>query len=312
LAIHRDSLPQLGDRLFLTDGGLETVLIFHQGFDLPCFASFPLLEDERGRAVLRSYLEPYIDVAAESGTGLILDSVTWRANAAWGEQLGYSADSLADVNRRAVEAIEAVREERGSAALPMVLSGCVGPRGDGYVPGETMSADEAADYHAVQIGTLAATSADMIGAATLSYADEAIGIVRAAGAAGMPSVISFTVETDGRLATGQPLSEAISQVDTEADGGPAYYMINCAHPTHYAPALEPGAAWADRVRGLRSNASRMSHAELDEATELDDGNPDELGAEHRALRERFPKLSVMGGCCGTDHRHIAAIARACR
>jgi S-methylmethionine-dependent homocysteine/selenocysteine methylase len=311
LATYRDSLPQLGDRLFLTDGGLETVLIFHQGFDLPCFASFPLLDDERGMAALRSYIDPYIDIAAECGAGLILDSATWRANAAWGEQLGYSADSLADVNRRAVDAIEAVREERGSADLPMVLSGCVGPRGDGYVPGETMSANEAAEYHAAQIDILAGTSADMIGAATLSYVEEAIGIVHAARAAGMPSVISFTVETDGRLATGQPLSEAIAQVDTEADGGPAYYMINCAHPTHYEPALEPGAAWAGRVGGLRSNASRMSHAELDEATELDAGNPDEFGTEHRALRDRFPQISVMGGCCGTDHRHLAAIARAC-
>ena len=191
-----------------------------------------------------------------------------------------------------------------------MISGCVGPRGDGYVIGETMSAEEAEAYHSTQIGTFAETAADLVTAITMTYADEAVGVVRAARAAGMPVVISFTVETDGRLPSGQSLGEAIEEVDVRTDGYAAYFMVNCAHPSHFDSVLEPGSGWTDRVMGLRANASRLSHAELDEAEELDVGNPEELALEYVALRERLPQLTVLGGCCGTDHRHIEAMSRA--
>jgi S-methylmethionine-dependent homocysteine/selenocysteine methylase len=300
-------LPQLsGDRLYITDGGLETTLIFHLGLDLPDFAAFDLLRDDTGTEALRRYFEPYLAVARERGAGLVLDSATWRASRDWGERLGYSREELAEANRRAVALTEGLRAS--APDVPTVLNGVVGPRGDGYVVGETMTAAEAEDYHAEQIGTFAETAAEMVSAITMTYVDEAVGITRAAQAAGLPAAISFTVETDGRLPSGQPLGEAIEQVDAETGSSPAYFMVNCAHPTHFADVLD--GPWRERIAGIRANASTMSHAELDAATELDEGNPTELAAQYLALRDRLPNAKVLGGCCGTDDRHIAAIAAA--
>lgn len=301
---YRDRLPQLDDGPFLTDGGIETVLIFHEGLDLPEFAAFDLLKDEAGTAALRQYYRPYAELARERGLGFVLESPTWRASPRWAAALGYSDAELDRLNRKAIALMEELRDEHANGA-PIVISGCVGPHDDGYNPAEMLSADAARDYHATQIGTFGATAADMVTAITMTYAEEAIGIARAAAAAGMPAAISFTLETDGRLPSGQPLAEAIAQVD--ADTAPAYYMINCAHPTHFEAVLDGGGPWTERIRGLRANASTRSHAELDEATELDEGDPADLGARYAALRSGLPRLSVVGGCCGTDHRHIAAI-----
>jgi homocysteine S-methyltransferase len=304
----RDRLPQLsGGRPFLTDGGLETSLTFQQRIDLPCFAAFPLATDEAGREALTRYFEPFLALARERGAGFVLDTPTWRANPDWAAQLGYSREALADANRDGVELAERLRA--GADGTSVVISGAVGPRGDGYVAGELMSADEAERYHSAQIGTFADTAVDMIGALTLTYAEEAVGIVRAAAAAEIPVVVSFTVETDGRLPSGQSLGDAIRQVDAETDGAAAYFMINCAHPTHFSDVLEHGDGWLSRIGGLRANASARSHAELDEAEELDDGDPAELGAQHAELRPLLPEVRVLGGCCGTDHRHVAEISR---
>ena len=256
---------------------------------------------------MRRYFAPYVQVAADNGVGLVLETATWRANQDWARLIGHSVGELAELNRRAVELLVAIRDEHATERSPIVISGCIGPRGDGYVVGAAMSAEEAEAYHGVQIRTFQGTAADLVTAITMTYADEAVGIVRAANAAGLPAVISFTVETDGRLPSGQPLHEAVREVDERSDGGPAYYMLNCAHPSHFADVLELGAPWASRIRGLRANASRMSHAELDESEELDVGDPQELGADYVALRDKLPRLTVLGGCCGTDHRHIGAI-----
>ena len=308
---YRGKLPQTGDRFFVTDGGIETTLIFHDGFELPDFAAFDLLRREGGEAALLKYFRSYAEIARKYRAGLVLETPTWRASADWGARLGYSAEELADVNRRAVALLEQIRAEYQDDKTAVVISGCVGPRGDGYRPSRLMSASEAQAYHAAQIQTFAETSADLVTAITMNYVDEAIGITRAAQAAGMPVVISFTLETDGNLATGQTLQSAIEHVDAETGGGPAYYMINCAHPTHFAQVLREPAAWVDRIGGIRANASTMSHAELNEAPSLDEGNPDELGAQYAQLRTGLQSLTVLGGCCGTDERHVEAIARAC-
>jgi S-methylmethionine-dependent homocysteine/selenocysteine methylase len=200
-----------------------------------------------------------------------------------------------------------LRDEHESAVSPIVISGCVGPQDDGYKPAEKLSADAATDYHSTQIRTFADTEADMVTAITMTYADEAIGVTRAAKRAGLPVAISFTLETDGRLPSGQVLAEAIQETDKATDGGPAYYMINCAHPTHFEAVLEPEAPWNGRIRGLRANASTKSHAELDEADQLDVGDPADLGVRYAGLRERLPNLNVLGGCCGTDDRHLSQI-----
>jgi len=308
---YRDALPQLGDRPFLADGGIETTLSFLEGLELPCFATFTLLDSAEGRAALEKYFRTYIDLALRHDAGLVLETPTWRANPDWGAKLGYDHAALAEASRAAAAQLDALRSPLGPDQPPVVVSGCIGPRGDGYVADETMSAEQAERYHALQAEAFADSPADMLGAITMNYVEEAEGIARAAGAAGMPVAISFTVETDGRLPTGQPLGEAIEQVDAASGGHPAYYMLNCAHPSHFDAALDPAAPWAARLRGLRANASRMSHAELDAAEELDLGDPEALGAEYAALRERLPQLSVLGGCCGTDERHIDRIARAC-
>ena len=308
---YRNALPQLGGDLFLTDGGIETTLIFHESLELPHFAAFHLLKTPEGRATLRKYFCTYAELAKRFSTGLILESPTWRANPDWGARLGYTADDLAEANREAISLLEEVRSEYGTDRTRVVISGCVGPRGDGYVPDRAMSVPEAEAYHSEQVETLATTAADMVCAITMNYADEAVGVAGAARQAQMPVAISFTVETDGNLPTGQTLKAAIEQVDEATSSYPTYYMINCAHPTHFEPALGTGEPWVERIRGLRANASRMSHAELDEAPELDTGDPVELGREYADLKNRLHQLSVMGGCCGTDHRHIEQIATAC-
>jgi len=302
-ARYRTELPQLSGDVFITDGGMETTLIFQEGIDLPLFAAFDLMRDDEGREALRAYYASYVELARERGVGIVLDTPTWRASRDWGEQLGYSADELDAVNRAAVSLVSELR----GAGDTIVISGCVGPRGDGYRADDRMNAGEAEDYHAAQIASFAATEADLVSALTLTYVDEAVGIVRAATAAGMPAVVSFTVETDGLLPRGMTLQEAIERVDAETEGATAYFMINCAHPTHFEHVLGDGGAWTERIRGLRANASTRSHAELDEATELDEGDPEDLAARYAALRAGLPRLNVVGGCCGTDHRHVAAI-----
>jgi S-methylmethionine-dependent homocysteine/selenocysteine methylase len=286
---------------------METTLIFHKGIDLPHFASFVLLDSEDGRQALREYFLPYIHLAREHGVGIVLDTPTWRANADWGEKLGYSADDLARVNRAGVDFLAGLRDEAGG--LPeIVICGCVGPRGDGYRVDDAMTAADAEEYHSAQVQTFAGTDADLVSGLTMTYADEAIGIVRAAADADMRVVVSFTVETDGRLPSGQSLREALEQVDAKTDGCPSYFMVNCAHPSHFADVLEPPSPWLERIHGIRANASKMSHAELDEAEELDEGDPAELAEGYRELSGRLPNLVVAGGCCGTDHRHVRAIS----
>ncbi len=309
--LYRRQLPQLGDSLFLTDGGLETTLIFRDGIELPHFAAFDLLKSSAGIRRTYDYYVPYIRFATARGLGFVLESSTWRAHADCGAKLGYDAAGLADMNRRGIALMADLRRDFQAPATPMVISGNIGPRGDGYDPGALMTASEAEAYHRAQIATFAETAADLVSAFTLTNTAEAIGIVRAADRCRMPVVISFTLETDGTLPTGQSLQAAIAEVDAATDAAPAYYMINCAHPTHFADALDAGAAWTRRLRGIRANASCRSHAELDAAPGLDSGDPAELGREYAALRRRLPWLTVLGGCCGTDHRHVEAISHSC-
>jgi S-methylmethionine-dependent homocysteine/selenocysteine methylase len=307
---HRDHLPQLDGDLFVTDGGLETTLIFNEGLDLPLFAAVDLLRSDEGTEALRQYFETYAGIAAKNGTGFILESPTWRASPGWAQQLGYSDEELDRLNRKAIALMEEIRARHESPGTPIVISGCIGPQGDGYSPESKLSPGEAEEYHSTQIGTFADTAADMVTAVTMTYSDEAIGVTRAATAAGMPVVIHFTLETDGRLPSTESLGDAISAVVQATDDGPAYFGINCAHPTHFDDALAEAGEWRHRIRSLRANSSTKSHAELDEAEELDEGDPADLGARYAGLRDLLPNLNVVGGCCGTDHRHVGEIAEA--
>ncbi len=307
---YRSRLPQLDGGLFLTDGGIETTLIFHDKLDLPYFAAFHLLQDAGGRAALRKYFSSHAAIARALGAGFILESPTWRASYDWGEKLGYSEEELAGANRNSIALMLELRKDFETERTKIVVSGCIGPRGDGYDPGQVMSPCEAEEYHSRQADIFSAAGADMVTAITMTNASEAVGIVRAARKASMPVAISFTLETDGRLPTGQGLGDAIREVDAATTAAPAYYMINCAHPTHFEGTLA-GGDWLGRLRGLRANASRRSHQELNEAPDLDDGDPVELAGQYLDLIRRHPQINVLGGCCGTDHRHVEAIGLAC-
>jgi S-methylmethionine-dependent homocysteine/selenocysteine methylase len=306
--LYRDDLPQLSGDLFLTDAGVETDLIFNHGIEIREFASFTLLPIPEGRAALVRYFEGFLRLAAEHDAGFILDSATWKAHAHWGSAVGADAAKLRAINEESIRFIADLRARFAENARPIVLSAVVGPRGDAYKPEVAISTKDAEEYFAEQLGWLAATDADMITALTFNQATEAAGIARAARNVGMPVAISFTVEQNGALPTGQSLGAAIDEVDDATGEYPAYYMINCAHPDHFASAL-PDEPWTRRILGVRANASRKSHAELDACTQLDAGDADELAAQYVELARRMPWLNIFGGCCGTDLRHVAAIAR---
>jgi homocysteine S-methyltransferase len=312
MAKYRSNLPQLGNKTFLTDSGLETTMIFHEGIALPQLSSITMHATDDGEQRLREYFLRHIKIAKAHNVGFVLESASWRASPDWGAKLGISPTELIGLNRRSIALLVALREEHESAQTPMPISGNIGPRGDGYFPDQMMAGAEAMRYHAFQCDLFADTEADMISAFTMTHSGEAIGIARAAAAVEMPVVISFTTETDGRLPSGETLREAIEKTDDATSGAPAYYMINCAHPTHFADALEKGETWVKRIRGLRANSSMRSHAELDNSPDLDIGDPVDLGRRYAHLRGALgTRFNILGGCCGTDHRHLQAIAEAC-
>ncbi len=279
---------------------------------LTLVAAFPLLETERGREALTRYYADYLSLAADCDAGFVLETPTWRANRDWGVQLGYSPDALRRVAHDAV-AFARSTTEGWTGSSGVAVSGCVGPRGDGYEPASRMTASDAASYHVTQVRDLSDAGADLITAFTIPTLEEGVGIVAAAAEVGVPCVLGFTVETDGRLPTGMPLGEAIDQVDAATGSSAAWFMVNCAHPEHVLAGLPAtDEAWLGRIGAYRANASRQSHAQLDEAEELDDGDPAELAQAYLAVAERLPSLRVLGGCCGTDVRHVSAVADAWR
>ena len=297
------------DSTVITDAGLETWLLFQQGVDLPAFAAYPLAATNDGQRLLTEYYRHYVSIARSVGASIVLETATWRANPDWAATLGHDRTALAELIAASVDVVAAVRDD-WTGPGSFLIGGTVGPRGDGYRIDNMMDNDTAAAYHSFQIDCMAACGVDVITAVTMSYAEEAIGIVRCAQAVGLPVVVSFTVETDGRLPSGMSLGAAIEAVDVATGGGAQHFMINCAHPTHFADVFEGAPAWVLRIGGLRANASTLSHAELDEMVVLDDGDPADLAARYVALRSSLPALHVLGGCCGTDHRHVAAIAQA--
>lgn len=307
---HHELNRKLAKTHYITDGGLETVLIFQQNLELPEFAAFDLLSTPKGEQTLYNYYTDYLSIAKQYGLGFILEAPTWRANRDWARKLGYTEQETEDANRKAIHLMEQLRRDHPTID-PILISGNIGPRGDGYLANAKMTVAQAKQYHHQQIGVFASTNADLVSAVTLNYYEEALGITLAARDLALPVVISFTVETDGRLPSGQPLHEAIQTLDHETDQYPAYYMINCAHPSHFEHILEQSGPWRHRIKGIRGNASKCSHAELDEAEELDDGNPIELAQDYQRLQKHLPGLKVFGGCCGTDHRHVANIAQTC-
>lgn len=305
----RQLLRDMGKQIFLTDGGLETVMVFLEGIDLPQFASFTLLDSEIGHAALTKYYTGFLDEAAAQHAGFILDTPTWRASAGWGQVMGLTPDQIDTINREGVALVQKLRADRPVKQQPILINGVIGPHGDAYAPQQVLSPEAAQSYHRRQVAVLAAAGVDLISAMTISSHGEAIGIAKAADEFDQPVTLSFTLETDGRLINGMSLADAIHRTDDATDAAPLWYGINCAHPTHFRDMLSGD--WVNRIGAVRANASRRSHAELDEATELDDGDVDELAQDYHQLLQILPGLHVLGGCCGTDLRHVAAIGRSC-
>lgn len=288
------------------DAGLETVMIFLEGIDLPYFASFYLLDSESGRAALTRYFDHFLPMARAGGTGFVLDTATWRANMGWAAAMGLDAAAIRAVNQRAVAFAQDYRTKVETDSLPILINGVVGPAGDGYRVDTALTAEAAEALHSMQIDALADSGVDMISAVTMTYPAQAIGIARAAARRGLPHVLSFTLETDGHLPDGQPLHAALAEVEAATDGSPLFYMVNCVHPAHLARELD--GPMRARIGGIRANASRLSHAELDVATELDDGDPVEFGHFYATFGRYLPNLRIIGGCCGSDHRHVGEAA----
>ncbi len=310
MAKYRTALPQLTESTFMTDGGLETTLIFNKGIDLPHFASFGLLQNEEGIHILKEYYHDYLEISKQKCNGFILEAPTWRANPDWALKMGYSLESLDLLIRTAIQELERIRNNHENKDFRISISGCIGPQGDGYSPENQMNIKMAEEYHSFQIKILADTNADLVSAMTMNYNDEAIGIVNAAKNNNIPVVISYTVETDGKLPSGESLGEAITSLDKITDNYVSYFMINCAHPSHFSNVLQADSKWAGRIKGIRANASAKSHAELDESETLDEGNKEELAKGYQNLKSLLPNLTVIGGCCGTDHTHMEKICEA--
>jgi len=306
---YREKLPQLSGGLFLADAGFETDLIFNHGIEIREFAAHTLLPDPAARTVMADYFRGFLSLARDLDAGFVLDSQTWKAHMHWAGDLGASEQDLQLANQESVSFMAGIRDEFSKNRKPVVLNGIIGPTADAYAPEDRIGAKKAEQYHRQQLGWLVETEVDMVTGMTFPRADEAVGLVRAAQSVGLPVAISFTVETDGCLPTGRPLGDAIQLVDDSTDGAAAYFMVNCAHPEHFSHVFDD-ADWTRRVIGLRCNASRLSHEELDACEVLDDGNPVELAAQYRDLLRKMPWINVLGGCCGSDLRHVTEIARA--
>lgn len=298
---------QQAGRFYLTEGGTETEFMYKHGFELPHFAMFPLLDNPKAVSRMREMFRSYLEVAAKHKVCALMGGLDYRASPDWGELLGYSAASLADANLQSIEFLREIASEYLSQIPEILIQGLIGPRGDAYERNETITANEAEDYHAVQLETLKKADVDLALAITFNNIPESVGVARAAAKIGVPLGISLTLDTTSKLSSGESLADAITMIDEETGQSPAFYSINCSHPLEFEPAIGPG-DWVKRVRGVRPNASKMDKMALCKIGHLEDGDPVELGVLCGDLARRYPHMDIWGGCCGTWDRHLDEIA----
>ncbi len=305
---HDETPPRRPGLSWLTEGGIETEIMYKWGHDMPHFAMFPLLERAAAAADIRGMYRRYLDVAARHGFAALIGGFDYRASPDWGALLGYSDEGLAEANLRSIDFLRGLAREYRDGLPDARIAGYVGPRGDAYSLNRTITEDEAAEYHAVQLATLKRAGVDLAWAVTFNNPAEARGVVRAAREIGVPLALSFSLTSSSRLASGQTLAEAVQSVDAASDGYPAFYALNCSHPLEFEPALTPG-AWQDRLRCIRPNAARIDKIALCKLGHLEEGDPHELGRQMADVARRFPQMDIWGGCCGTCESHLEEIAR---
>jgi homocysteine S-methyltransferase len=301
-------MPTVEDPLFLTEAGIETTLMYKNGWELQHFCLFERMREDRFMADLEAYHRRLIEVALERGVGHLLDGVHYRASPDWSAKLNMSDSELKQLTEKGLALYQELSEEYATEATPIPVGCCIGPRGDAYGTGHEMSPEEAQDYHTIQIETAKQAGADFVSALTFNRIDEAIGLARAAEAAGLPVIVSFSLTKDARLNSGPSLDEAVTAVDAATDEAPLFYMINCNHPVDFSPALDAPGDWINRLQGIRANASSLDHGMLCKLGHLEEGDPEELGGQFADIARRFPHMNVFGGCCGTDREHLDQIA----
>jgi S-methylmethionine-dependent homocysteine/selenocysteine methylase len=300
--------PRKPGLLYLTEGGVETEIMYKWGHKLPHFAMFTLLDKPEAMADMKSMFARALEVAATQKTGLVLSSLDYRASPDWAALLGISADGLRDVHFRTVAFMKEVAAPFVEKIPDLVFSGVIGPRGDAYGKGGGITEEEAEDYHTPQLKNLRDAGADMACALTFNNIPEAVGVARAAKAVGIPLGLYFTLNSKGTLGSGPTLKEAVESVEEITQGAPSYYGLNCSHPLEFMESLEDG-DWLKRVRSIRPNAVRMEKVALCKLGHLEDGDPEELGQQMGDIRQKFPQMDILGGCCGTDERHLGEIAK---
>jgi homocysteine S-methyltransferase len=295
---------------YLTEGGQETEIMYKYGYELPSFALFPLLDNPGAVTELRGMYGRYLDTAARHGFGVVIGALDYRASPDWGSLLGYSSEQLAEMQMRSISFLREVAQPYQARVPALLYAGIVGPRGDAYETNQTITADEAEEYHGAQLATLARAGVDLVEAMTFTSVPEMVGLSRAASLAGLPLSISFTLDNSTRqLPSGPTLKDAIETIDAQTgDDRPAFYGINCSHPLEFMPAIEPG-PWFERVRCLRPNAAMMDKISLCTLGHLESGDPVELGELMGGLARQYPHIDMWGGCCGTWETHLDEIAR---
>lgn len=305
----RNRFPaQKAGTIYLTEGGQETEVMYRHGFELPEFAMFPLLDNPAALNVMREMYQRYLDVAARHGCVALMGGLDYRASPDWGRKIGLSDQQLADYQQRAIAFLRDVAAPYVGQLPGVMFVGCIGPRGDAYSLNQTMTEEEAEEYHSFQLAGLKAAGVDLAMAMTFNNVPEAVGIARAAARADLPLEISFTLDSNHRLKSGPSLKSAIETVDFLAgEDRPDFYGINCSHPLEFSPALEPG-TWTRRIRSLRPNAAMMDKQSLCALGHLEEGDPVSLGSLMGMLARGHPHVDMWGGCCGTWDKHLEHIA----
>lgn len=299
---------------FLTDGGIETRLIYEFGIDLPDFASFLALFDDRGRAALREIYRGYLAVAAEFRMPMLVGAPTWRAHPECLRRFGFAkADDLRRVNAEAVAFLQDLRRETRTETL-VHIAGVIGPRRDGYRAEDAPALDEARAYHEAQAQALAGLGVDLLYAPTFPSRDELAGVAQAMARTGLAYALAPVIDPKGRLLDGHSFAEAVRLVDESTDPKPLYFLAGCVHPSTFLAAAAEGGdrtmpRMPGRLAGIKANASPLPPEELDRLGHLDADAPAVLAQEILAARRRYG-LRILGGCCGTNDRHIRALAEA--